>query len=248
MAERLITLNIEGNKHFDRFLPVLKNLNPSIVCFQELYEVDCNYLAQELGMSAYQYLPTVKVEKPSDYENMRPRGNWGIGMMTKLDVKQWETFRYGPDSELKVFEQPNDPVPSIIIACLSNGKEEYQIASTHFTWSNHGEATDRQRQDFTNLQAILANYPELVLCGDFNAPRGREIFSLFETLFKDNVPAEVTTTIDNDLHYAHKNLQLVVDTIFTTPGYQASNVQILNGVSDHMGIYAEISSSATTTR
>lgn len=242
MSVSLVTLNIEGNRHLDRFIPVLRELQPSVVCLQELYEVDCERIAHELGMTFVKYVPTVRVEKPSNYANMVPRGKWGIGLMTSLKVTNTETFTYGPFSDLKVFQEPNDPVPSLIVVELHDGEKTYTIATTHFTWSPGGQTTDRQLEDFERLKPILANYPELVLCGDFNAPRGREMFSLFETLFKDNVPKDVTTTIDNTLHYAgDKNLQLVVDSIFSTTGYQVSNVQVLSGVSDHMGIYASIS-------
>ncbi|MDQ5951411.1 MAG: hypothetical protein QG639_692, partial [Patescibacteria group bacterium] len=131
-----------------------------------------------------------------------------------------------------------------IVATVSEGGEEYRIATTHFTWSPAGNTTDAQREDFARLKAILLQYKDLVLCGDFNAPRGREMFSSFESLYKDNVPKEVTTTIDKDLHYAgDKNLQLVVDSIFTTPHYQVSEVKMLSGVSDHLGIFGVLSKS-----
>lgn len=240
MSIKLITLNVEGDKHIHRFLPVLKDLNPDVVCFQELFEVDAPFIANELGMVTSKYVPTMSISQENKY-GFNLKGNWGIGIMTKLEVKESQVFQYGPFSELKVFQQPNDDIRSVIISTLSDGKNDYRIATTHFTWSPAGNITDAQREDFVRLKAILIQYEDLVLCGDFNAPRGREMFSLFEGLYKDNVPKEITTTIDKNLHYAgDKNLQLVVDSIFTTPHYQVKNVQVLNGVSDHMGIYGEI--------
>ncbi|HEY5810705.1 MAG TPA: endonuclease/exonuclease/phosphatase family protein, partial [Povalibacter sp.] len=91
------------------------------------------------------------------------------------------------------------------------------------------------------LKRALAAYPDYVLCGDFNAPRGRPLFSLFtdELGLTDHLPPTVTTTIDPQLHRAGA-LQLVVDTIFSTPHYQVEDVQVLEGISDHKGILATL--------
>jgi endonuclease/exonuclease/phosphatase family metal-dependent hydrolase len=240
MSIKVVTLNIEGDKHIDRFLPVLQDLQPDVVCLQELFEEDVPGIVAALNMSSHIYVPTMKVEQENRYR-INPRGNWGIGMLTRLEVKSAESFYYRDFTDLKVFEEPNDAVPAVIVTTVSDGKTEYRIATTHFTWSPGGETTDLQRQDFEQLTSIVSQYPDLVLCGDFNAPRGREIFSLFEERYTDNLPKDVTTTIDNSLHYAgQKNLQLVVDSIFSTPEYIVSNVQILSEVSDHMGVYGEI--------
>lgn len=236
MAIKLITLNIEGDKHIHRFLPVLKQHKADVICFQELFEIDCSWIAAELGMTQFKYVPTVKIEHENKY-GIAPKGNWGIALMTKLPVSAWNIDYYSDFNELKTFNEPNDNVRSVLFANLGDGEKEYRIATTHFTWSPGGKTTDLQRQDFARLKTILSQYQDLVICGDFNAPRGQEMFSLFEELFTDNVPKEITTTIDPTLHYAgHKNLQFVVDTIFSTPQYRVSNVQIVSGVSDHMGV------------
>lgn len=239
MAEKLVTLNVEGDRHLDRFLAVLRELQPSIVCLQELFEVDVPRVVQELGMSEYRYVPTMMITEENRVQ-FPLKGNWGVALLTKLQVKSWEVFYYSQSSELRVFVEPNDSIRAVIVATLSDGVDEYRVATTHFTWSPDGKPSELQRQDFARLKAILAQYPELILCGDFNAPRGGEMFSLFEQLYTDNVPQDVTTTIDNEWHYAKKDLQLVVDTIFSTPAYRVSNVQMLSGISDHLGVYGEV--------
>ncbi len=82
-----------------------------------------------------------------------------------------------------------------------------------------------------------------VLCGDFNAPRGGEIFSELAARYRDNIPAQYTTSIDASLHRAG-DLQLMVDGIFTTPEYQASSVLLHSGVSDHYAVTADITKTA----
>lgn len=116
----------------------------------------------------------------------------------------------------------------------------YFVANTHFTWSANGRPTQLQRCTFTRLSRFLAKYPELILCGDFNAPRGGEIFSLFTQRFTDNIPPEIATTIDSSNHYSGKKLELVVDNIFTTPGYQVSKIRVITGISDHCAVLGEV--------
>ena len=79
----------------------------------------------------------------------------------------------------------------------------------------------------------------LVLCGDFNAPRGGEIFTRLATQSRDNVPSHYVTSIDPKLHRAGP-LQLMVDGLFSTDGYRLSEVVLHNGVSDHCTITAVV--------
>lgn len=239
MSLSLVTLNIEGDKHISRWLPVMKQLRPDVVCLQELYQADCEMIATELEME-YQFATTTKMEKENGY-NMSLRGNWGVGLFSKQPPKNVTTEYYSEENELRVFQEPNDPRRVVITAEIEQDNQRYRVATTHFTWSPAGNTTELQKEDFSRLKKVLAKYPDLILCGDFNAPRGGELFGSFEKLYKDNVPPEVTTTIDSSLHYAgHLNLQFVVDSIFTTKQYQVTEITVLEKVSDHKGLYAVI--------
>lgn len=101
-----------------------------------------------------------------------------------------------------------------------------------------------QHADFARLKHLLAERSDYVLCGDFNAPRGGPIFSRFcdELGLIDHLPADVTTTIDARFHYAGA-LELAVDTIFAAPHYAVTDVQVIEGISDHKGIVAHIARS-----
>mgnify|MGYP003739632349 CR=1 FL=1 len=112
--------------------------------------------------------------------------------------------------------------------------------NTHFTWSPNGEANDEQRLDLAEMLSQLENYDDFILCGDFNAPRGKEIFAQLASRYTDNLPPEVTTTIDGQFHYAGQ-LEIVVDGFFTTPRYQVESLQVRAGLSDHQGLLAQVS-------
>lgn len=81
---------------------------------------------------------------------------------------------------------------------------------------------------------------EIVIAGDFNIPRGNEMYQKLQTHFRDNIPTEVESTVDPILHYANKDisgtLKLVVDYIWSTPKYKVENVRVVSGVSDHCAL------------
>ncbi len=116
----------------------------------------------------------------------------------------------------------------------------YRLCNTHFLWTPDGSTSDEQRQALSNMFELLENEKEFVLCGDFNAPRGREIFSTLAQKFKDNVPPEYTSSLDPVLHRAAP-LHLMVDGLFSTPGYNVTGVKMVGGVSDHCALVGHIS-------
>jgi endonuclease/exonuclease/phosphatase family metal-dependent hydrolase len=112
-----------------------------------------------------------------------------------------------------------------------------------------GLPTDEQRIDVKNLLNILDGIPEIILCGDFNIPRGiNDLYEQFATRYTDNIPQEIQSTIDLNLHRAGDDPEararlekFVVDYAFTTPHYQTEHVRIASGVSDHCAIVTESS-------
>jgi len=119
----------------------------------------------------------------------------------------------------------------------------YQIYATHFTWTPQMSETEKQHDHLDRLLTRLGGR-ELVLCGDFNIPRGNGAYQKLATKYKDNVPAEIVTTIDYELHRAKREgrskFEVVVDYIWSTPGYEVSDVRIVSGISDHCALVAEL--------
>jgi len=234
---RLLTLNIEGHKHLDRWLPIVKNILPDAVCLQEIFAADLPRIEQELSMSSV-FVPMSDIQVVNRYK-IHPLGHWGIAQLTSLPTRNVQKKQYGGGDMIPVFHKPNDSQRMVLFQEIKKSERWFPIATTHFTWSPEGEYTTLQQEDFGRLAEIIRFYPELVLCGDFNAPRGKELFSHFSDILEDRLPKNVTTTIDKDLHYAG-DLHLVVDAIFSTPNLQVTNVQTISGVSDHMGVVGEV--------
>lgn len=128
----------------------------------------------------------------------------------------------------------------VLVAAISfKDGETFIIANTHGVWTQDGRVTPYQLRAIDRLLAGLGTIPKLILCGDFNAPRGRQAWARIGQVYADNIPSEVTTTIDGGLHRAGYLLH-VVDGIFSTPHYTVKDVRIISGLSDHCAIVAEI--------
>jgi endonuclease/exonuclease/phosphatase (EEP) superfamily protein YafD len=116
----------------------------------------------------------------------------------------------------------------------------FQIATTHFTWSGEGIVNDEQRKDYEALKKFLNKFEEMIFCGDLNTPRGFEIWDDLAKKYTDNIPQEIYTTIDKNLHKSGLDIRLVIDALFTSKHYVAKNVRVVPNTSDHMAVVGEI--------
>jgi endonuclease/exonuclease/phosphatase family metal-dependent hydrolase len=241
MTVKLVSINIEGRKHLEeKVLPFIREQNPDVITLQEVFQEDIKKIEQSTGMKSI-FAPMAHV---TQVDTPIPENNniWGTLILSRLPIvgSGYETyFKYQGKDEIPVFvstknvEQMNRALSWITVQ--ADG-EEMTFATTHFTWSKGGETTPLQEEAYQNLEVILEKIPISVLTGDFNAPRGRKIFTKLAKRYKDNIPQDVVTTIDNVLHKAPEDIMLVVDGLFSSKDYDVSNVQVLSGVSDHMAV------------
>lgn len=238
MALKLISINIEYDKHFDTVLPFLQREQPDVVCVQELFWADVPKLQAAINMG-FVYFPFTRMEQETKYK-IAARGIGGVALFSKVPLQQAQLLPYhGGFDHLPIFGKPNDELRGLIVAKVEKDGVIFTIATTHFTWSPDGKPNPEQRADAARLTEQLEQFPDVILTGDMNTPRGGEIFAELGSGLQDAVPSEVTTTIDPQLHYSG-GLDLVVDVLFLSNAYQARSVQVVGGVSDHKAIVAEI--------
>jgi len=238
----LISLNIERDKHLERIIPFLKKQRPDVVCLQEVYRKDFLRLKKLLKMNG-RFVP-MSMGRHATNERLKA---FGVCILTKLSGRFAEKFYYGnPHLPLNVFRKPNEKTVDqktikkvFLYGTLKKGKTHFTIGTTHFTWSADGKIDAHQRRDAVALLRIFRSIPDIVFCGDFNAPRGHETFELFSRKFTDHIPLRYKTSIDPRFHRAGK-LQLMVDGLFSVPHYRAKNVRLVCGLSDHCAIIAKI--------
>lgn len=231
---KLISLNIEMNRHFERFLPFLEREKPDVICLQEVSEYDFPRLQKVFGMEG-KYEPMMRIIK------LRPgralgEGTLGLALFCRFPATFFTAQYSGIPGMVPDEQDDNQNVNGILLGVeLSLDKKKYVIATTHFTWTPDGQASPEQRTDMVSLVRTLSAYPEIVFCGDFNAPRGREMWEELASRYKDNIPPTYVSSIDPSLHRA-QNLRYVVDGLFSSPQYRVSDVRLVDGVSDHMAV------------
>ncbi len=234
---KLVSINIEGRRHLDTVLPFLTSESADMVCLQEAYEPDFAMIANVLGMRGmFAPMTLLRVDKKTG-----PHIPWGVGILTGLPCSETqEHYYYGMRKPVPVFVDNIKTLYKVFIAIVvQKDGASYTVGTTHFTWTPDGQADVNQRRDLPALLAVVKKFPEIVFCGDFNAPRGREIFTKIAGLYKDNIPQTYDTSIDGKLH-RDGPLHVMVDGLFTTPHYTAKNVRLVSGVSDHCAIVADI--------
>lgn len=243
---RLVSLNVERRKHTDAVAGFLKEHRPDVVCFQELAASDVSRFATVLKCGSPLFVPLTREKEPFGEFVVH-----GTGIMSALPMTNSRISYYAGDPASLPDSDTSDPASFtavnrlVMFADVEKDRAVYRIGTTHFTWSARGEAVAIQQRDMEALLGILEHAGEFVLAGDFNAPRGGEIFSELASRYKDNIPSHYKTSIDLTLHRAG-NIDpeglatKMVDGLFTTPGYVATNVELVSGLSDHCAINAKI--------
>jgi endonuclease/exonuclease/phosphatase family metal-dependent hydrolase len=235
---KLISLNIEGDNHLETALPFLESEDADVVCLQEVLGKDVHLFEEKLKAQG-KYLPML-FNKKADIYPLPANNFFGILILTKLKVTKYLQYFYAgsEDDVPQVAEfDPNNSSRILLGFEVEKDNQFFRIFTTHFTWTPDGQLSQLQREHFAKMSAFLDKFDDLILCGDFNTPRGLDIWQDLSEKYQDNIPTEVTTTIDPNLHRV-KNLQYVVDGIFSTPQYEVSNVRIKDGISDHQAIVA----------
>lgn len=242
---KLINLNIEGDNHLERVILFLQKEQADVICLQEVLEKDVMMIKRKLAMEGA-YEPLLDI-KSSNKVRLTPRTKWGILYLTRLPVfKLFAEYYTGSRETLPVYQdnRPNLANRIIFRGEIIKNNQLFRVITTHFTWTPDGKSSLEQHASLDKLLALLEDKGEFILCGDFNAPRGREIWRELAKRYKDNIPSNVKTTIDPNLH-RNGALAIVVDGLFSTKGYEVFDVQVIPGISDHMAIVAKI---GTTSR
>lgn len=237
---KLISINIEGAKHIERVLDFISREQPDVLCLQELLERDVPVFEKALDAEGI-FAPMGILPVAASEEII------GVGIFSRLPVSDRQSHhyaRYGDRLRLWT-DETADPIDRMLLsATMTADGIPCTVATTHFTWTPDGQATERQRRDLSTLLAVLSQYDEILFSGDMNAPRGRETFDAIAKRYQDHIPKRYLTSLDPELHRTKGEKRLMVDGLFGTPHHTATDVRLQSGISDHMAIVATINSSA----
>jgi exonuclease III len=236
---KLLSLNIEKRRHLEKVATLLNSERPDVVCLQEVSKRDIKKFENLLHMKSH-FVPLCYYGSGVYLH--------GIGLFAKqIDGAEvhWLAGRK-PDEDLGIQtkEQTREEKFamcrfSLLTARVVISGKDYTIATTHLPATKEAAVTDYQLEAVNNLLKAVGEYDDMALCGDFNAPRGGQVFNTIATVLKGNIPSTYTSSLDPDLHRAGP-LPYMVDGLFTKGAYQASDVELRCGVSDHCAIIANL--------
>jgi endonuclease/exonuclease/phosphatase family metal-dependent hydrolase len=231
MGIKLVSVNIEGQKHLGSVGEFLAREDTEIVCLMEACETD----VAELCNGKYPYYEYA----PNDV--LTSGLPTGVVIISKQPMKRVEQYYCGEDDRAYLVNPGmGTHAPVLLIAEVGT----MRIGAVHFSWTPNGSIDARQKKDTGVLLDYLRTKGELVVCGDFNIPRPNKMYRQLALNYRDNIPMSITTTIDPTLHYANKDqpgkLETVVDYVWSTPQYRVENVRVECGVSDHCAVVCEI--------
>lgn len=230
MSITLLTLNIERDRHLKRVTELLGDEKPHVACLQEVTRKGFEKIRSRLSLEG-------------DHRSIHVRegtatANHGIAILTRLGRPIIDSSRYLSLGEQLPGGGQSRQDCELLSGVVYNG-QEYQITTTYGYWTHDGRVNKGQQAAFANLLEIIPSLGGVVLCGDFNAPRGGDIHRILTDRLADHLPPNVTSTIDPQLH-RKPDLKVVVDYIFSTPHYEVSNVRLVDGVSDHVALIGTV--------
>jgi endonuclease/exonuclease/phosphatase family metal-dependent hydrolase len=247
----LVSVNIEGRMHLDRIRALVAKENPDVLCLQELCEPDLPGFAEAVEGTGY-FMPMMHLAGTLRIAHGQGPVVLGVGIVSRYPILRHAIYYYHrasdatPEFDNGTAERKHATQNlGVLLVEIEKEGVRYCVATTHFTWTPDGEADDFQRADARKLIEVLDGEKEFVLCGDFNAPRGKETYALFAEHWTNTIPPEYRTSIDVALHRSgtvnpEDFADLMVDHLFTTPSYAAHDVRLQFGVSDHAAIVASI--------
>ena len=177
---------------------------------------------------------------------------WGVAIFSHsfLGEPRIEDY-YAPSGDLKEYDKNkkrNTIRQTLLAAHIQCEGTTFPVQTTHFTWTPDGLPDEGQREDMRALLRALEEFPEAILCGDFNIPRGtNELYEKLAKKFTDAIPLSYASSLDLHIHRKGRHpeqgprlARFMVDYLFLTKAYRAKNVRLQNGVSDHMAIIADV--------
>ncbi len=242
MSIKHININIQGEKHLDRVFSLLEKEQPDTVAVQEILERDIPRFKERFGYDAFYVRFSDHSSKAILHDPSKSSVPSGAAILSKHPFLFTKHKRYAnKDADIELFfkEVVSMHRDLLNVGVMVDG-ETYVLATTHFTWTPDGKSSEHQKHDLHKMVRMLERIGPCVFTGDFNSARGFEIFDELARLMKDNVPTNITTTLDQHLHRVQR-LHLVVDGYFSRPPYTVSDVRVIDGISDHCAIVGTIS-------
>jgi endonuclease/exonuclease/phosphatase family metal-dependent hydrolase len=242
---KVISLNVECDKHYERIFSFLEQQSPDVICLQEVLEDDFPLIQKTLAMDGVFKSQGYFDSKHDSYKDSIGR-SFGIAIFSKKIIHSGYFYYWGKEENTTLpFEsvRHDDLLSKNYVLVWVDAYDEngniLRCITTHLPVTKEGESSPFQLAVLEPFLQKLETFGDFFVCGDFNAPRGNETFRRVAEKYKDCIPEKYTTSLDQNLHRI-PNLQFMVDCFFTTKECLAEDISFHDGVSDHMAIVANV--------
>jgi endonuclease/exonuclease/phosphatase family metal-dependent hydrolase len=253
MKIKFITLNTEhGGKLFDNIASFIREENPDIVTFQEIFdskeqENEKRFRAFEEFGSAFSDLLPFSAFKSScffindDYEKGAEYGN---AVFSKFEITKNEKTEinapYGIVDERGLYDYSEEPG---ILQCvtLSVAGIELNIFNLHGVWGHDGGDNQRRIAMANTILDKIKGYDHVILAGDTNFTK--EAVKTIEIIESSGVKSVFGDSLKSTFNMRHKTdpgyATAAVDMIFTSQDIKVLESKMPQvDVSDHYPLMA----------
>lgn len=156
----LLSLNIEGQKHFDLVKKLIGERKSDVVLFQEVFQPDLEEFSSQLGYKNSLFSPMYR--KPYLVGNTTGFVPMGLGLMTSSAIISSEAHYYVGNGDLPVPDYEKTKIallPRVLTFTeVEKGGVSFNLANTQFTWTPDGKPTSDQFQNIEKVIDILRLY------------------------------------------------------------------------------------------
>jgi endonuclease/exonuclease/phosphatase family metal-dependent hydrolase len=235
-----LQLNIERDRHLPLVREFIGREEPDVVFLEEVLVSDAHEWAEQFGLhlsfAPMTYTPRTLGARAGELEVE------GVAILTRAAPERTVTeWYFGDEHSVPVHvEDDRDSVyqPLLGVAVPYQGTS-LMLAVTHYMKSWNGAPDEYQRAHMESFLPALMRLSPDVLCGDFNIPRGTELYHVLREHLRDNVPLGYTNSLDPHLHRV-PGLTFMIDYVWSSPRVEARNVTQVCGVSDHCAFVGEV--------
>lgn len=240
---KLISVNIETNKHYATVVPFLEKEQADVVCLQEAPET---FSATLQGLGYHTAFEPMCLKDISEGVVAM-----GILIASKTPFRSYSVYYHEPVKETVLYNSEHTEdflrIP-YLVAEVQYENDTYNILTTHLIDTKAGKEDEVQIRIFENLLKQLVQEVDHVICGDFNMPRGyNALYPLMTQTYQDTIPPQYKSSLDRNLHRLG-NVDIpekifdeyMVDYIFTKGSYIAEDVRLEFGISDHAAVIGYI--------
>ena len=175
---KIVSLNVEYGKHFDKTRAFLTDAKADVYCFQEMPRPHFEELGRELGYyGCYKERSKVIIDWLQHLEQPVSEGIAILSRNPMIDCESFDLHELQREHMPERYPQVGSIIWGAQMAKTEIEGDEFTIFTVHLPVSSRSsEILDDQREALQKFLAVVNQYDEVVISGDINSPRGFPIY------------------------------------------------------------------------